>query len=79
MFMALYRAAAFCIVLGVMIALAALACAVATVAVLVAIVYGLASRKRTIRSALRALAINLAAAVRLIASLRPQERDGGDS
>jgi hypothetical protein len=72
MFIALYRAIAFFVVFGVVMALAVIACAVAAVAVLGAVVYGLASRKQTVRSALSALALNFTAAVELIVALRPQ-------
>jgi len=75
MFMALYRAIAFCIVLGVIVALAVIACAVAIIAVVGAVVYGLASRNQTVRSALIAVAANVSAAVSLIGALRPHGQD----
>jgi hypothetical protein len=71
MFIALYRVIAFCVVCGVIIALAVIMCAAAVVSVLAAVVYGLASRKRTVRSSLQALALNVAATVNLMAALRP--------
>jgi hypothetical protein len=71
MFIALYRVIAFCVVCGVIIALAVIICAAAVVSVLAAVVYGLASRKRTVRSSLQVLALNVAATVNLMAALRP--------
>ena len=75
MFMALYRGLAFCVVLGVIVALIAIACAVAVIALLGAVLYGLASRKQTVRSALHALAVNVAAAAELIGALRPERHN----
>jgi hypothetical protein len=79
MFMALYRAIAACIVLGIIIALAAVACAVVVIAVVGAIVYGLASRKQTVSSALHSLVLNGTAAVELISALRPRGQNNGSS
>jgi hypothetical protein len=79
MFMALYRAIAFCVVLGVLVALAAIACAVAVIAVFGAVVYGLASRTQTVGSALRALGVNVAAGVELVGALRPQRQNSSSS
>jgi hypothetical protein len=70
MFIALYRVIAFCVVCGVMMALVVIMCAIVVVSVLGAVVYGPASRKRTVRSALQAFAPNVAAGVNLIAALR---------
>lgn len=79
MFMALYRVIASCVVLGVIVALAAIACAVAVIAVFGAVVYGVASRKQTVRSALHALAVNVTAGVELVGALRPQRQNKGTS
>jgi hypothetical protein len=75
MFMALYRAIALCVFLGVIVALAAVACAVAVIAVVGAVIYGLASHTQTVGSALRALGLNVAAGVELVGALRPQRQN----
>lgn len=79
MFMAVYRAIALCVFLGVVIALAAIACAVAMIAVFGAVIYGVASREQTVRSALHTLAVNVTAGVELVGALRPQRQDNGTS
>jgi hypothetical protein len=70
--MALYRAIAFCVWFGVAFVLCAIVLAVAAIAVIGAVAFGLLSPTRTPRSSLAALRLNAEAAIAHVRALKPQ-------
>jgi hypothetical protein len=71
MFLAPYRAIAFCLWFGVMFVIATVVVAIAVVAVLACVAFGLACPSRTPKSMLNALAVNTGAAITHVRALEP--------